>query len=88
MGDPISGFQDLWEKLRGVSKTFNGANLRICPTGGVRVMLHEIAWDVAVVRHDGCGYSCGFMAPQGGAREGVGSVPCRAGTVITVTAGL
>ena len=51
-------------------------------------MLHEIAWDVAVVRHDGCGYSCGFMAPQGGAREGVGSVPCRADTVITVTAGL
>ena len=29
--------------------SFNGADLRICPTGGVRVPLHGIAYDVAVV---------------------------------------
>ena len=60
MGYPISGFQDLWEKLRGQSKAFNGADIRIGLIGGVRALLHGIAWDVALVRYYGCGDSCGF----------------------------
>ena len=33
-------------------------------------MLLGIAWEVAVVRHDGCGYICGFLGGIGRDREG------------------
>ena len=73
----VSGFQDLWEKLRGESKAFKGADLRIGLIGGLRAMLHGVASSAAVVRHDGCGYSCGFLGAIGSGREG-GWAVCRA----------
>jgi len=77
MGYPISGFQDLWEKLRGLSKAFNGADLHIGLIGGLRAMLHGVASCVALVRHDGCEDSCGFLGTARRGWEGGWGV-CRA----------
>ena len=71
MGYPISGFQDFWEKLRGHSKAFDGADLRIGLIVGLRAMLHEVASSVALVRHDACEDSCGFFHGREGLGRGV-----------------
>jgi len=70
LGDLNSGFQDLWEKLRGQSKAFNGADLRIGFIGSLRAMLHGVASSLVLVRHDGCEDSCGFCHGE----EGLGRV--------------
>ena len=88
MGYPISGFQDLWEKLRGQSKAFNGADLRIGFIGGLRAMLHGVASSVALVRHDGCEDSCGFCHGREGPGKGVRSVWGYPGTVIALPTSL
>ena len=68
----VSGFQDLWEKLRGQSKAFNGADIRIGLIGGLRAMLHGVASSVALVRRDGCEDSCGFCHDEEGLGRGLG----------------